>query len=167
MDLPRHIQHALERGPFPTELDDDIGTYLGEKGHEFGTVTGRKRRCGWFDTVLVKHACRVSDVDSIALTKLDVLDGLDEIKICTGYMLNGKMITTPPAQTHLWDNIEPIYETLEGWKNGATAGIQDLEKLPDTCRKYISRLEELIKRPISIISTSPERNDTVVLKDFF
>lgn len=154
-------------GPFPTELDDNIGTYLGEKGHEFGTVTGRKRRCGWFDTVLVKHACRVSDVNSIALTKLDVLDGLDEIKICTGYMLNGELLTTPPAQTHLWDDIEPVYETLEGWENGATAGIQDLEKLPQACRAYITRLEELIEKPISIISTSPERNDTIVLKEFF
>jgi adenylosuccinate synthase len=154
-------------GPFPTELDDDIGTYLGEKGHEFGTVTGRKRRCGWFDTVLVKHACRVSDVNSIALTKLDVLDGLDEIKICTAYMLNGELLTTPPAQTHLWDDIEPVYETLEGWENGATAGIQDLDKLPQACRAYITRLEELIEKPISIISTSPERNDTIVLKEFF
>jgi adenylosuccinate synthase len=154
-------------GPFPTELDDDIGIYLGEKGHEFGTVTGRKRRCGWFDAVSVKHACRVSDVNSIALTKLDVLDGLEEIKICTGYMIDGKFVTTPPAQTNLWDTIEPVYETLDGWDNGATVGIQDLEKLPKACKAYIARLEELIGKPISIISTSPERNDTIVLKDFF
>jgi adenylosuccinate synthase len=153
-------------GSFPTELFDSCGDHLSEKGHEFGTVTGRKRRCGWFDAVLVKHSCLVSDVDSIALTKLDVLDGLKEIKICTGYKINGVKLDNLPAHHHDWQNIEPIFETLPGW-SGTTQGIRSLDKLPVECKNYVSRLEQLIGKPISIISTSPEREDTIILKSFF
>lgn len=154
-------------GPFPTEQFNDIGQYLGEKGHEFGTVTGRKRRCGWFDSVLVKHACLVSDVDSIALTKLDVLDGLDEIKICTSYKVNNNKTTNVPSHVDDWENIEPVYETMPGWVGKTTVGVTDKNNLPIEALNYIERLEILIGKPISIISTSPERNDTIVLKDFF
>ena len=153
-------------GPFPTELDNEIGTYLGETGREFGTVTGRKRRCGWFDAPLVKHACLVSDVNSIALTKLDVLDGVKEIKICVGYRLNGVLLTEMPSHASDWEKIEAVYETMEGWDQ-KTAGSRDFNALPKKCRAYIMRLEELIERPISIISTSPERNDTILRDDFF
>ncbi len=153
-------------GPFPTELKDSIGEYLGEKGHEFGTVTGRKRQCGWFDAVLVKHACQVSDVDSIALTKVDVLDGLKEIKICTGYKVNGETIDGVPNHSKDWDVIEPIYETMGGW-DGTTVGVQDANELPDEAKAYIDRLEILIGKPISIVSTSPERNDTILRQVFF
>jgi adenylosuccinate synthase len=154
-------------GPFPTELDDDIGQYLGEKGHEFGTVTGRKRRCGWFDAVLVKHACQVSDVDSIALTKLDVLDGLDDIKICVGYELNGETITHLPAAIEEWDAMTPIYETVKGWDVGVTEGVRSINDLPQPCMDYIRAIEKAVGKPISIISTSPERDDTIVMRDFF
>ena len=153
-------------GPFPTELDDDNGQHLGEKGHEFGTVTGRKRRCGWFDAILVKHSCQISDVDSIALTKLDVLDGLEEIKICIGYNIGGTHHTTLPADITQWDLIDPIYETVKGW-TGTTAGIQQFDDLPAQAQIYVQRIEDIIKKPISIISTSPERLDTIVTRKFF
>jgi len=153
-------------GPFPTEQKNDIGEYLGEKGHEFGTVTGRKRQCGWFDIPLVKHACQVSDVDSIALTKLDVLDGLKEIKICTGYKLNGTAINGVPNHHTDWDAVEPVYETMDGWDD-TTVGVQDMSALPVAARAYVDRLEELLGKPISIVSTSPERNDTILRQEFF
>lgn len=154
-------------GPFPTEQINPIGDYLGEKGHEFGTVTGRKRRCGWFDAALVRHACDISDVDSIALTKLDVLDGLDEIKICTGYRLDGVMTDTLPANISDWDRIEPVYETLAGWPEGTSAGIQNYDHLPAACKDYIDAIEQHTQRPVSIVSTSPERNDTIIRAEFF
>jgi adenylosuccinate synthase len=153
-------------GPFPTELDDDIGQYLGEKGHEFGTVTGRKRRCGWFDAVLVKHSCRISDIDSIALTKLDVLDGLNEINICVGYDINGSQIDYLPSDITIWNTIQPIYKTVKGW-DGTTAGIQNFDDLPLEAKNYIQTLEDLIEKPISIISTSPERSDTILRESYF
>jgi len=153
-------------GPFPTEQKNEIGEYLGEKGHEFGTVTGRKRQCGWFDVPLVKHACQVSDVDSIALTKLDVLDGLKEIKICTGYKLNGTAIDGVPNHHTDWEAIEPVYETMDGWDD-TTVGVQDMTALPHAARAYVDRLETLLGKPISIISTSPERNDTILRQEFF
>jgi len=153
-------------GPFPTEQENDIGTYLGEKGHEFGTVTGRKRRCGWFDSVLVKHACQVSDVDSIALTKLDVLDRVKDIQVCVGYRLDGKDIDTIPMHYADWDAIEPLYETLPGW-DGSTVGVTRIEDLPKQAMDYIDFLEHHVQKPISIISTSPERNDTILRKNFF
>jgi adenylosuccinate synthase len=153
-------------GPFPTEQDNHIGEYLGEKGHEFGTVTGRKRRCGWFDAVLVRHSCQISDIDSIALTKLDVLDGMEELKICVGYKLNGQNIDSVPSHYQDWKNIEPVYETLPGW-TGTTAGIKNINDLPKEAIDYISAIEHKVKKPISIISTSPERNDTIIRQDFF
>ncbi len=153
-------------GPFPTELDDDIGQYLGEKGHEFGTVTGRKRRCGWFDAVLVKHSCRISDIDSIALTKLDVLDGLNEINICVGYTINESKIDYLPSDITIWNTIKPIYKTVSGW-DGTTAGIQNFDDLPIEAKNYIQTLEDLIEKPISIISTSPERSDTILRESYF
>lgn len=153
-------------GPFPTEQKNDVGEYLGEKGHEFGTVTGRKRQCGWFDTVLVKHACTVSDVDSIALTKLDVLDGLKDIQICTGYKIDGALLSTVPNHYADWDNIEPVYETMPGW-SGTIVGARNMDELPIEAKNYIDRLEVLIGRPISIVSTSPEREDTILRQKFF
>jgi len=153
-------------GPFPTELDDEIGRRLGERGREFGTVTGRKRRCGWFDAVLVRQSMAVSGVTGIALTKLDVLDGLDEIRICTGYRLRGETLDHLP--THALDQaaVEPIYETIAGWRE-STAGARSWAQLPAQAVKYIRRVEELIACPVALVSTSPEREDTVLVRDPF
>lgn len=153
-------------GPFPTEQENEIGEYLGQKGHEFGTVTGRKRRCGWFDAVLVKQIATITGLDSIALTKLDVLDGLSEIKICVGYTLNGEKIDYLPALTAEWDHVEPVYETLDGWQE-ETAGIRNYDDLPANCRAYVERIEHLVGAPISIISISPERDDTIIRQNVF
>lgn len=153
-------------GPFPTEQDNEIGHYLGETGHEFGTVTGRKRRCGWFDAPAVRHACLNGDIDSIALTKLDVLDGVEHIKICVGYTMNGQPVEGMPACAEDCDILQPIYETMEGWMT-ETKGTPRFQDLPANCQAYINRLETLIDRPISIISTSPERNDTIMRIEFF
>ena len=153
-------------GPFPTELEDEIGQRLGERGHEFGTVTGRKRRCGWFDAVLVRQSCAVSGVTGIALTKLDVLDGLDEIKICVGYMLRGEKYDHFPAHAADQMAVEPIYETIEGWSQ-STAGARSWAQLPAQAIKYIRRIEELIHCPVALVSTSPEREDTILVRDPF
>ena len=153
-------------GPFPTELDDDIGNRLGERGHEFGTVTGRKRRCGWFDAVLVRQSMSVAGVTGIALTKLDVLDGLEEIKICTGYRLNGETLDHLPAYAAEQMAVEPIYETIEGWQQ-STAGARSWAQLPAQAIKYIRRVEELIHCPVALVSTSPEREDTILVRDPF
>ena len=153
-------------GPFPTEQDNDIGQFLGEKGKEFGTVTGRKRRCGWFDAVLVRQAVRVNGIHGIALTKLDVLDGLEEIKICTGYKLNGKEINYFPASQADQDAVEPIYETMEGWSE-STYGARSWGDLPAAAVKYARHIEELISAPVSMLSTSPERDDTILMRDPF
>ncbi len=153
-------------GPFPTELDDEIGQRLGERGHEFGTVTGRKRRCGWFDSVLVRQACAVAGVTGIALTKLDVLDGLDEIRICTGYRLGGQTLNHLPAHAADQAAVEPVYEMMDGWKD-STAGARSWAKLPAQAVKYIRRVEELIRCPVALVSTSPEREDTILVRDPF
>ncbi|MCM8730519.1 adenylosuccinate synthase [Hephaestia sp. GCM10023244] len=153
-------------GPFPTELDDATGTRLGERGHEFGTVTGRKRRCGWFDAVLVRQSVAVSGVTGIALTKLDVLDGFDEVKICVGYRLNGAELDYFPAHYADQAAVEPIYETIEGWQQ-STAGARSWAELPAAAIKYIRRVEELINCPVALVSTSPERNDTILVRDPF
>jgi adenylosuccinate synthase len=153
-------------GPFPTELEDEIGQRLGERGHEFGTVTGRKRRCGWFDAVLVRQSCSVSGVTGIALTKLDVLDGLDEIKICTGYRLRGETLGHLPAHAADQAAVEPIYESVEGWQD-STAGARSWAQLPAQAIKYIRRVEELIRTPVALVSTSPEREDTILVRDPF
>ncbi len=153
-------------GPFPTEDNGKDGILLGKKGHEFGTVTGRQRRCGWFDSVLVKQAVSLSSVTGIALTKLDVLDGFDEIKICTGYYLNGKIINYLPSAQKDQKLIKPIYEIITGWKK-SIVGVRNVNDLPEAAKNYIERIEELIKCPIILISTSPERSDTIHIKDPF
>jgi adenylosuccinate synthase len=153
-------------GPFPTELEDDIGERLGERGREFGTVTGRKRRCGWFDAVLVRQSCAVSGVTGIALTKLDVLDGLEEIKICTGYRLGDKLLDHFPAYAGDQAAIEPVYETIDGWPQ-STAGARSWAQLPARAIKYIRRIEELVQCPVALVSTSPEREDTILVRDPF
>ncbi|MGE5267254.1 MAG: adenylosuccinate synthase [Deltaproteobacteria bacterium] len=153
-------------GPFPTELDDAIGEKIGERGHEFGTVTGRKRRCGWFDAVLVRQVCKVSGIDGIALTKLDVLDGFDEIKICVGYRLDGEKLDRLPAGQNAQSRVEPVYETFEGWSQ-STRGARSWGELPAQAVKYVRRIEELIGCPVTLLSTSPERDDTILMKDPF
>ncbi len=153
-------------GPFPTELDDAIGEKIGERGHEFGTVTGRKRRCGWFDAVLVRQVCKVSGIDGIALTKLDVLDGFDELKICVGYKLDGERLDRLPAGQNAQARVEPIYETFEGWSQ-STRGARSWAELPAQAVKYVRRIEELIGCPVTLLSTSPERDDTILMKDPF
>ncbi|CAK7191895.1 Adenylosuccinate synthetase [Commensalibacter sp. Nvir] len=148
-------------GPFPTELFDEDGQYLGKKGCEFGTVTGRPRRCGWFDSILVKHAVQVGGLDGLALMKLDVLDGLTEIKIATGYELDGAVLHRFPYNLEAQKRLKPIYETLPGWSE-STYGIRLRSELPVAAQRYIERIEALIGVPISIISTSPEREDTIM-----
>jgi adenylosuccinate synthase len=153
-------------GPFPTELHDEVGQALGERGHEFGTVTGRARRCGWFDACLVRQTIKVSGINGIALTKLDVLDGFEELKLCTGYILDGEPIDHLPAAQGAQARIEPVYETLEGWSE-STAGARSWADLPASCIKYVRRVEELIEAPVAMLSTSPERDDTILVHDPF
>ena len=153
-------------GPFPTELKNSIGKHLGEKGKEFGTVTSRKRRCGWFDGVLVRQTIKVSGINGIALTKLDVLDDLEEIKICIQYELNGKKIDYLPAASEDQLQVKPIYKVFEGWKS-STKGIKNIENLPENAKKYIYAIEDFIGAKISSISTSPERDDTILLENPF
>ena len=153
-------------GPFPTELMDGIGRAIGERGREFGTVTGRPRRCGWFDGVLVRQAVKVNGIDGIALTKLDVLDGMAEIKVCTGYRIGGETIDHLPASAGRQARVEPVYETLEGWSE-STRGARSWADLPATTIKYIRRIEEIIGAPVALLSTSPERQDTVLVHDPF
>ncbi|GLS76212.1 adenylosuccinate synthetase [Oharaeibacter diazotrophicus] len=153
-------------GPFPTELTDSVGDFLGTRGHEFGTVTGRKRRCGWFDAVLVRQTVRCSGIDGIALTKLDVLDGLDEIKICVAYELDGRTIDYLPASQEAQAKVVPVYETIEGW-SGSTAGARSWADLPAQAIKYVRLVEELIGAPVALLSTSPDRLDTILVQDPF
>ena len=153
-------------GPFPTELKDAIGERIGQTGAEFGTVTGRKRRCGWFDSVLVRQTAVTGGVDGIALTKLDVLDGFDEIKICIAYELDGRKIDYLPVDSNEQARCKPIYETIEGWHE-STKGARSWAQLPATAVKYIRRVEELIGAPVAILSTSPEREDTILVRDPF
>ena len=151
-------------GPFPAELTDAVGQRLGERGHEFGTVTGRKRRCGWFDAVLVRQTCTTSGVTGIALTKLDVLDGFDELKICTGYELDGERLDHLPTAAAQQARVTPVYETMEGWSE-TTAGARSWAELPAQAIKYVRRIEELIGCPVALLSTSPERDDTILVTD--
>ena len=153
-------------GPFPTELHDETGRLIGERGHEFGTVTGRSRRCGWFDAVLVRQTIKTCGIHGIALTKLDILDGFDEIKICTAYELDGRRIDHLPAGEEAQARVRPIYESFEGWK-GDTFGARRWADLPAQAIKYIRRLEELIEAPVALLSTSPERDDTILVHDPF
>jgi adenylosuccinate synthase len=173
---PRSVTHVLGitkayttrvgQGPFPTEQLNEVGKLLGERGHEFGVVTGRPRRCGWFDAVLVRQAIKVSGIDGIALTKLDVLDGLDELKICVGYRLDGREIDYLPAAQGAQARVEPIYEVLEGWK-ASTEGARSWGALPAQAIKYVKRLEELSEAPVTMLSTSPKREDTILMHDPF
>jgi len=153
-------------GPFPTELTDEIGRTLGERGREFGTVTGRPRRCGWFDAVLVRQAIRVNGIHGIALTKLDVLDGLKTLNVCVGYRLDGQTLDHLPASVTRQARVEPVYETLEGW-DASTHGARSWADLPATAIKYIRRIEEIIGAPVALLSTSPEREDTILVHDPF
>jgi adenylosuccinate synthase len=153
-------------GPFPTELKDDVGTALGERGREFGTVTGRRRRCGWFDATMVRQAIKVGGITGIALTKLDVLDGLNPLKVCVGYRLDGQSSNIFPSATGQQERVKPVYETLEGWSE-STAGARSWAELPATAVKYIRRIEELIDAPVALLSTSPERDDTILVRDPF
>ena len=153
-------------GPFPTELDDADGQRLGERGHEFGTVTGRKRRCGWFDAVLVRQTCAISGVNGIALTKLDVLDGFEKLKICVGYEIDGVTYDYLPTAAAQQARVTPIYEEMDGWQE-STAGARSWADLPAAAIKYVRRVEELIQCPVALLSTSPERDDTILVTDPF
>ncbi|SIO26229.1 adenylosuccinate synthase [Salinivibrio sp. ES.052] len=169
---PRHLGYVLGiakayctrvgAGPFPTELDDEIGMHLGTKGAEFGATTGRKRRCGWFDAVAMRRAVQINSVSGFCLTKLDVMDGLEEIKICTGYkMVDGSTVEVSPLAADAYENIEPIYETMPGWSEN-TFGVKSLDELPQAALDYIQRIETLTGVPIDLISTGPDRNETII-----
>jgi len=153
-------------GPFPSELSDATGRMLGERGKEFGTVTGRRRRCGWFDSVMVRQAIKVAGVDGIALTKLDVLDGIEELRICVGYTFGDDTLDYLPSSPKTQIGISPVYESIEGWEQ-STQGARSWADLPATAVKYIRRVEELIGAPVTLLSTSPEREDTILVRDPF
>ncbi|MGE0060952.1 MAG: adenylosuccinate synthase [Xanthobacteraceae bacterium] len=153
-------------GPFPTEQLNEIGRKIGERGHEFGTVTGRARRCGWFDAVLVRQTVKTSGVDGLALTKLDILDGFDEVKVCVAYKLDGREIDYLPAGEQAQSRVEPVYETIEGWKD-QTAKARSWAQLPAQAIKYVRRVEELVGCTVALLSTSPEREDTILMKNPF
>jgi len=166
LGIAKAYSTRVGEGPFPSELFDETGKTLGVRGHEFGTVTGRPRRCGWFDAVLVRRAVRVGGVDGLALTKLDVLDGFDELRICTGYELDGQPIRNFPAAPGAQARVKPIYETIEGWKD-TTRGARSWADLPAQAIKYVRRIEELVGAPVTLLSTSPERDDTILMRDPF
>jgi adenylosuccinate synthase len=153
-------------GPFPTEQDNAIGHLIGDRGREFGTVTGRRRRCGWFDAVLMRQTVRTGGINGLALTKLDILDGFDEIKVCVGYRLDGREIDYLPASEHAQARVEPVYETIAGWQDG-TARARSWADLPAQAIKYVRRVEELVGCPVSLLSTSPEREDTILMQNPF
>ena len=153
-------------GPFPTELHDEVGQGLGDRGREFGTVTGRRRRCGWFDACMVRQAVKIGGIGGLALTKLDVLDGLAELKICTGYRVKGEALSRLPSAMEAQAAAEPVYETLEGWP-GSTRGARSYAQLPAAAVKYVRRIEELVEAPVVLLSTSPDRDDTITLRDPF
>jgi adenylosuccinate synthase len=153
-------------GPFPTEQDNEVSQKLGERGHEFGTVTGRRRRCGWFDAVLVRQAVAVSGVTGVALTKLDVLDGFETVKICTGYRIGGQAFDYLPPHAADQARVEPVYEEIPGWGD-STRGARSWAALPAEAIKYVRRVEELIRCPVALVSTSPERDDTILVRDPF
>ncbi len=166
LGLAKAYTTRVGAGPFPTELQDETGKRLGERGREFGTVTGRARRCGWFDAVMVRQACLVAGVDGLALTKLDVLDGFDEIKVCTGYRVDGEILDYLPATAAAQAAVEPVYETMKGW-SASTQGARSWNDLPAEAVKYVRRLEELVGRPAALVSTSPEREDVILMRDPF
>lgn len=153
-------------GPMPTELNDEIGLRLRDRGREIGTVTGRIRRCGWLDLALLRKSIQINSITGICLTKLDVLDGLETVRLCTGYRLNGEVLPTPPVDTYAFAQCEPIYEDLPGWQE-STQGATELNKLPANARRYLDRIEEIIGIPIAILSTGPDREETVMIQDIF
>ncbi len=153
-------------GPFPTELFDEFGKHMAEKGHEFGTTTGRPRRCGWFDAVALRRSAAINTLSALCITKLDVLDGLETLKICTGYRLNGEPLDSHPERIEDYDDLECVYEELPGWRE-STVGITDFDALPENARAYLKRVEELVGTPIDIISTGPDRVETIMLRDPF
>ena len=166
LGLAKAYTTRVGSGPFPTELTDAIGERLGERGQEFGVNTGRKRRCGWFDACLVRQVIKLSGINGIALTKLDVLDGFEQIKVCIGYELDGARIDSLPAGTNAQARVKPIYETLDGWSQ-STRGARTWGQLPAQAVKYVRHIEELIECPVTLLSTSPERDDTILVKDPF
>jgi adenylosuccinate synthase len=166
LGLAKAYTTRVGSGPFPTELTDEVGERLGQRGQEFGVNTGRKRRCGWFDACLVRQVIKVSGIDGIALTKLDVLDGFPEIKVSVGYELDGQRINSLPAGTNAQARVKPIYETFEGWSQ-STRGARTWGELPAQAVKYVRHIEELIECPVTLLSTSPERDDTILVKDPF
>ena len=153
-------------GPFPTELNDGVGKHLGEKGHEFGATTGRQRRCGWFDAVALRRSREINSLSGLCITKLDVLDGLEEIKLCVAYKYDGHESPTPPTGAEALEQCEPVYETLPGWQE-STVGITEIDQLPDNARAYLKRVEAVTGAPVDIISTGPDRNETIILKHPF
>ncbi len=173
---PRHLDYILGitkayttrvgSGPFPTELFDEVGRYLGEKGNEFGATTGRARRCGWFDAVILRRAMQLNSVSGLCITKLDVLDGLETVHICTGYQLDGQHYTVPPVTTEAFARCQPVYEEMPGWSE-STFGLTRYEDLPANAKAYLKRLEEVVETPVDIISTGPDRDQTIVLKHPF
>jgi len=166
LGLAKAYTTRVGSGPFPTELNDEIGERLGQRGQEFGVVTGRKRRCGWFDACLVRQVARVSGLDGIALTKLDVLDGFAEINVCVAYDLDGQRIHSLPAGQNAQARVKPIYQTFEGWTQ-STRGARSWSSLPAQAVKYVKAIEELIECPVAMLSTSPEREDTILVRDPF
>ena len=166
MGIVKAYTTRVGAGPFPTELFDSDGDHLAKNGHEFGATTGRPRRCGWFDAVLARRACWINSVDSLCVTKLDVLDSLSDIKICTSYKLDGETIKQPPWDSRSLDRCVPNYESLPGWSE-STVGARSLSELPREAKNFLSRLEELLDVPIDIVSTGPDREETMVLKKLF
>jgi adenylosuccinate synthase len=171
---PRHLDYILGitkayttrvgSGPFPTELFDDTGAYLAKQGNEFGATTGRPRRCGWFDAVVLRRAMQINSVSGLCMTKLDVLDGLDTVKICTGYQLDGQTLDAPPVDTDAFSRCVPVYEELPGWTE-STYGVTQADDLPENARRYLKRVEEVMETPVDIISTGPDREQTIILND--
>ena len=153
-------------GPFPTELFDEVGRHLGEKGNEFGATTGRQRRCGWFDAVVLRRAMDINSISGLCMTKLDVLDGLESVKICTGYELDGQVLNVPPVNTDDFARCTPVLETLPGWE-ASTFGLQCHNELPANARAYLRRIEEVLETPVDIISTGPDREQTMILRHPF
>ena len=164
--LPFSLKFVEQGDPFPSELDNEIGQRIRIAGNEFGTVTGRQRRVGWFDAVLVRQTCSISGVTGIALTKIDVLDGLETVRICTGYRLRGNVYDYLPTHSADQAAVEPIYEDMEGWSE-STQGARSWAELPAKCIKYVRRIEELIEAPVALLSTSPQREDTILVTDPF
>lgn len=167
MGITKAYTTRVGSGPFPTELFDTVGEHLAEKGHEFGTTTGRARRCGWFDAVALRRAMQINSVSGLCITKLDVLDGLDEVKICTGYVdAHGNRVDQFPVDAADYDGLTPVYETVPGWSE-STFGVQSYDELPENAKSYIQRLEDAVGAPIDIISTGPDRRETMVLRNPF